>query len=237
MIETAAILAGGLATRLKPITEKIPKSLVEVAGRPFIEWQLKLLQAKGLRRVVLCLGHLGSQIEEVVGDGTQWGLEVEYSHDGPHQLGTAGALLQARSRLGEQFWVLYGDSYLNFDYRAVSDYFELAAPDQLGLMTVFANHNLWDTSNVVFEDGRLLKYDKWQRVPEMHYIDYGAALLRTEALELLVTLIQERPSDLANLYSHLVEEQLMLGYEVTERFYEIGSPAGLRETDLYFRDF
>jgi NDP-sugar pyrophosphorylase family protein len=231
MIDTVAILAGGLATRLKPITEKIPKALVEVAGQPFIDWQLKLLQANGMRRVVLCVGYLGQQIEEVVGDGSRWGLEVEYSYDGPQLLGTAGALWQARARLGQQFWVLYGDSYLNFDYRAVSDHFEQVGVDKLALMTVFANHNLWDTSNVIFNDGQLLKYDKWQRTPEMHYIDYGAALLRAEALEL----IQERPYDLANLYYRLVEDRLMLGYEVTQRFYEIGSPAGLEEASRYFQ--
>src|SRR5690349_19498755 len=133
MIETAAILAGGLATRLRPITEKIPKSLVEVAGKPFIDHQLTLLQIKGFKRVVLCLGHLGEQVAEVVGDGRRWGLTVEYSYDGPVQLGTAGALRQARSLLGEVFWALYGDSYLNFNYRAVSEYFEREGADKLGL--------------------------------------------------------------------------------------------------------
>jgi NDP-sugar pyrophosphorylase family protein len=181
--------------------------------------------------VVLWVGYLGNQIEEVVGDGSQWGLTVEYSYDGPQQLGTAGALYKASSRLGQQFWVLYGDSYLNFDYQAVSDYFEETGADKLGLMTVFANQNRWDTSNVIFREGQLLKYDKWRQTPEMQYIDYGAALLRAEALEL----IQEQPSDLANLYYRLVEDKLMLGYEVNERFYEIGSLVGLEETSLYFQ--
>lgn len=230
MIETAAILAGGLATRLRPITEKIPKSLVEVAGKPFIDWQLALLRKKGIRRVVLCLGHLGEQVEAWVGQGERFGLEVSYSYDGPVQLGTAGALKQAEPQLGESFWVFYGDSYLDFDYRAVSDFFEEEGANKLGLMTVFANHNKWDTSNVIFYEGKLLKYDKWQQTPEMNYIDYGAALLRRESLDL----IQAQPYDLANLYNRMVDDQTMLGYEVSQRFYEVGSPQGLAEANQYF---
>lgn len=229
MIQTVAILAGGLATRLRPITEKIPKSLVEVAGRPFIDWQLKLLHYQGLRRVVLCLGHLGEQIEALVGDGSAWGLEVSYSYDGPRPLGTGGALVQALPRLGQTFWVLYGDSYLAFDYRAVADYYR-PKQGQLGLMTVFDNHNKWDTSNVLFVNEQLLEYNKWQPRPEMHYIDYGAAILEAAAFE-------EAGSsafDLADLYYKLVQQGRMIGYEVTERFYEIGSPAGLEEANRFF---
>ena len=112
-----AILAGGLATRLRPITEKIPKSLVDVAGEPFIVRQLDYLFRQRVRDVVLCIGYLGEMIEAVVGDGSRFGLRVSYSIDGPILLGTGGALRRAAPLLGEAFFVLYGDSYLPVDYR------------------------------------------------------------------------------------------------------------------------
>jgi NDP-sugar pyrophosphorylase family protein len=226
----AAVLAGGLATRLRPITTKIPKALVEVAGRPFIDHQLALMHRNGMRRVVLCLGYLGEQVRDHVGDGSRFGLEVQYSFDGDKLLGTGGALKRASHLLGEVFWVLYGDSYMDIDYSAILAHF--AASDALGLMTVLHNDNRWDTSNVVFHDGRLVCYDKRQRRPDMTHIDYGAALLRRSALERIPT---DEPYDLASLYTELVAQGRMLGHEVFQRFYEIGNPAGLAETEEYLR--
>ena len=112
-----AILAGGLATRLRPVTEDTPKALLDVAGKPFVVRQLEYLRQQGIVRVVLCVGYLGEQIRAVVGDGSALGLEVLYSWDGPQLLGTGGALRHALSALGEQFMVLYGDSYLPIDFR------------------------------------------------------------------------------------------------------------------------
>jgi NDP-sugar pyrophosphorylase family protein len=224
----AAVLAGGLATRLRPITETIPKALVEVAGRPFIEHQLALLRRNGIRRVVLCLGYLGEQIQTLLGDGTAYGLELAYSFDGAQLLGTGGALHRAAPLLGQLFWVLYGDSYLDIDYRAVLDHF--GRHNALGLMTVLHNDNRWDRSNVVFRAGQLLRYDKRIQDDDMTYIDYGAALLRRAALERVQP---GRPYDLADLYRALVDERQLIGYEVTRRFYEIGSHSGLAETQAY----
>jgi NDP-sugar pyrophosphorylase family protein len=224
----AAVLAGGLATRLRPITETIPKALVKVAGRPFVEHQLALLRRNGIRRVVLCLGYLGEQIQARLGDGTIYDMDVRYSFDGEQLLGTGGALRRAAPLLGQVFWVLYGDSYLDIDYRAVLDHF--GRHSALGLMTVLHNGNRWDRSNVVFRDGQLLRYDKRAQDAEMTYIDYGAALLRRSALE---RILSEQPYDLADLYSRLVAEGQMIGYEVTQRFYEIGSHEGLAETQAY----
>jgi NDP-sugar pyrophosphorylase family protein len=225
----AAILAGGLATRLRPITVTIPKALVEVSGRPFIDHQLALLRRNGIRRVVLCLGHLGDQVEKHVGNGAAHGMEICSSHDGPQLLGTGGALHRAASLLGDLFWVMYGDSYMDIDYRAVLAAF--LERDCLALMTVLRNHNRWDRSNVVFRDGRLLKYDKRLQTPEMTHVDYGVALLRGTALARISP--QQQPSDLADLYARLVNEGQMIGYEVSQRFYEIGSPEGLQETRTY----
>jgi uncharacterized membrane protein YbhN (UPF0104 family)/dTDP-glucose pyrophosphorylase len=225
-----ALLAGGLATRLRPITETIPKALVEVAGRPFIDHQLELFRRQGVRHVVLCLGYRGEQVQAHLGDSTALGMGLKYSFDGNRLLGTGGALRRAAPLLGPLFWVTYGDSYMDIDYRAVLA--EFLRRDALGLMTVLRNDDRWNRSNVVFRDGRLLRYDKRRRSPDMTYIDYGVALLRREALERIPP---DEPYDLADLYSTLVAEGRMVGYEVTERFYEIGSPANLAETDAYLR--
>jgi NDP-sugar pyrophosphorylase family protein len=220
-----AVLAGGLATRLRPLTETVPKALVEVAGKPFVDHQLALLARHGVKRVVMCLGYLGEQVEQHLRDGSAWGIEITYSFDGETRLGTGGALRRALPMLGDLCWVVYGDSYMNIDYRAVLDFF--GRSNALGVMTVLENRNRWDRSNAVFKDGDLLRYDK--RVPseEMTHIDYGVGLLRREAVEMIPA---GQPYDLADLYSRLVAERKMIGYEVTERFYEIGSPEGLAET-------
>jgi NDP-sugar pyrophosphorylase family protein len=220
-----ALLAGGLATRLHPVTETMPKALIEVAGRPFIDHQLAVLKAAGVRRVVVCLGHLGERVREHLGDGSAHGLELSYSHDGPRLLGTAGALKRAAPLLGELFWVLYGDSYLEADYRAVLE--ALPPRPALGLMTVLRNQDRWDKSNAVFRGGRVLRYDKRRASADMEYIDYGLALLRATVLEFVPP---DRPADLADLYANMAERGQLAGYEVTERFYEIGSPRGLEET-------
>jgi NDP-sugar pyrophosphorylase family protein len=224
----AALLAGGLATRLRPTTATIPKALVEVDGRPFIDLQLELLRRNGIRRIVLCLGYLGEQVEAHLGDGSAIGMELEYSYDGKTLLGTGGALRRALPLLGEAFWVMYGDSYMDIDYPATLDFFARSSAD--GLMTVIQNDNRWDRSNVLFEDGRLVRYDKRAPVPEMKHIDYGVALL-------LRQVVADIPAgatvDLAEVYRDLVAEGRMVGYAVTQRFYEIGTPAGLEETRSY----
>ena len=225
-----AVLAGGLATRLRPITTTVPKAMVEVAGRPFIDHQLRLLARRGARRIVLCLGHLGEQVQHHVGNGSALGLSVSYSFDGDRLLGTGGALRRALPLLGEAFWVLYGDAYLDIDYATVLDDFR--SRDVLGLMTVLRNENRWDRSNAVFRDGRLWRYDKREAAPEMSHIDYGALLLRREAIEALPV---DEPWDLAELQRHLVARGQMAGHEVTRRFYEIGSPGGLDETARYLQ--
>jgi len=220
-----AILAGGLATRLRPITEKIPKALVDVAGKPFVVHQLELLRARGIRRVVLCLGHLGEQVEALVGDGRAFGLEVACSYDGERLLGTGGALRRALPALGERFLVLYGDAYLDCDYAEVARRF--VESGRLGLMTVFRNAGRWDESNVVYREGRILRYTKGSRDPEMEHIDYGLGGLRAEVF---ASYPEGAPLDLAAVYQDLLARGELAGHEVARRFYEIGSPEGLAET-------
>ncbi len=225
-----AILAGGLATRLKPITEKIPKLLVEVGGEPFFSHQIRLLQKAGLTHLVLCIGHLGERIVETYGDGSRWGVKIEYVFDGPKLLGTGGALIQALPKLGEAFYVLYGDSYLPIDYRAVGDHF--LAAGKLGLMTVFANHGNYDASNVWFEAGKIRAYDKKVRTAEMVHIDYGLGVFRARAFE---GFPRDQVVDLADVQKALVARDELIGYEIEQRFYEIGSHAGLAELDRLLR--
>ena len=173
-----AILAGGLATRLRPVTEKTPKALLSVAGEPFLIHQLRLLYSQGLRRIVLCVGYLGEMIEAELGDGSSLGMQIAYSFDGPTLLGTGGALKRALPKLGEQFLVIYGDSYMPVDYSAIVEAFVLSRKP--ALMTVFENEGRWDASNVSFEAGEIHRYDKKLRTTEMRHIDYGIAVLSAE---------------------------------------------------------
>jgi NDP-sugar pyrophosphorylase family protein len=221
-----ALLAGGLATRLRPVTEKIPKSLVEVAGEPFIAHQLRLMKRQGVQRVILCIGHLGEMIEEFVGDGSGFGLEVLYSKDGGTLRGTGGALRRALPMLAERFFVLYGDSYLEGDIASVADAHE--ASGRLALMTVLENRDQWDKSNVVYRDGRILVYDKNQERDDMVYIDWGLGVLRAKAFDWAP---EEEVFGLPELYRRLLEMHELAGFEVHERFYEIGSAKGIAETE------
>ena len=222
---TVAVLAGGLATRLRPVTERVPKSLLEVNGEPFALHQLRLLHAKGIRRVVLCVGHLGALVERAIGDGDALGLQVDYSFDGPSLLGTAGAIRNALPKLGDAFFVMYGDSYLPCDYAAIARSFE--SRRALAMMTIFRNEGKWDASNVEYEAGTILAYSKKNRTPRMRHIDYGLGVFRAQAFQNLPAHVA---CDLADLYRDLLQRKQLAAFEVHERFYEIGSPAGLQET-------
>lgn len=225
-----AILAGGLANRLRPITEKIPKALVAVAGQPFLAHQLRLLHASRIRRVVLCVSYRGEMIEQEFGNGSSLGMELSYSFDGPELLGTGGALKKALRLLGDKFLVLYGDSYLPIDYSGPARAF--AASGKSALMTVFRNENRWEPSNVWFEEGQIKRYDKRKLTPEMKHIDYGLGVLRSGAL---APWPDGKPFDLADVYQDLIGKRELAGYEVDRRFYEIGSPRGLAELDAMLR--
>jgi NDP-sugar pyrophosphorylase family protein len=225
-----AILAGGLATRLRPVTEKTPKLLVEVAGEPFFSHQIRLLKNAGITRLIVCVGFLGEKIVELYGDGSKFGLTIDYAFDGPKLLGTGGALIAALPKLGDAFYVLYGDSYLPIDYQAVGDFF--LRSNRLGLMTVYENHERYDVSNVWFEDGEIKAYDKKNKVPQMHHIDYGLGVFRAAAFD---GFPRDAAVDLAEVQKSLVTRRQLAGYEIKERFYEIGSHEGLQELDKMLR--
>jgi NDP-sugar pyrophosphorylase family protein len=220
-----AILAGGLATRLRPTTEKIPKALIEIAGRPFIFHQLELLKRQGIDRVVLCVGYLGEQVETAIGDGRMFGLSVKYSFDGDVLLGTGGALKRALPHLEEEFFVLYGDSYLPCSFSEVQSSYEAA--QYPALITVLRNDGRWDKSNVLFRDGKLVEYNKHHPGPEMDYIDYGLGVLSAGVFS---RRNDNSAFDLSDIYHELSLKGQLAGFEVGERFYEIGSNRGIKDT-------
>jgi NDP-sugar pyrophosphorylase family protein len=230
------ILAGGLATRMRPLTETIPKALIPIAGRPFVDHQLGWLAAHGVTDVVLSVGYLGEALSAHVGDGAAFGLRVRTVDEGPNLRGTAGAVRLAfdEGALEERFLVTYGDSFLPIDFAAVFEAF--AASGAPALMTVFRNQGRWDSSNVIF-DGRMVNlYDKRRQTrpaAEFAFIDYGLSALERRVVA------EEIPAgakaDLADLFHALSRRGELAGYESPERFYEIGSPAGLEDFAQWLR--
>ena len=221
-----AILAGGLATRLQPLTRDTPKSLLEIAGRPFVLHQLQLLHEQGVEKVVLCVGHLGAQIEALVGREPLPGLTIQYSFDGVQPLGTAGAIRNALPLLGEAFFVLNGDSYLPCPLaRMQAAYFEQQRP---ALMAVLRNESRWGESNVLMKDGELVEYNKGAPLAAMRHIDFGICVL---ARALFAAPLAAGPTDLADLCHELSLRGELGGFEVSSRFYEIGSLQGIRDTE------
>jgi NDP-sugar pyrophosphorylase family protein len=223
-----AILAGGRGTRLGNRTNQVPKALVDVAGQPFLHYQLELLRAGGVTDVVLCVGYLGSVVEREIGDGSDRGLSIRYSHDGPVPLGTAGAVQKALPLLGESFLVTYGDTLLAVDYAAVAD--THAASSLAALMTVFENDNRLDTSNAVVEDGLVVAYGKEPTPEGARWIDYGLIAFDRDAIA------GRTVSDLKHVLSPLAEARQLAAYQVSERFYEIGDEAALAETTAFVRE-
>jgi len=221
-----AVLAGGLATRMRPLTAQFPKALLEVAGEPFIAHQLRLFAREGIRDVKLLVGYCWEQIEFFVGNGSRFGVKVDYIVDGPTLLGTGGAVRRAIDRLGPEFLVTYCDSWLDAPYAPVVEAFhESGRP---ALMCVFRNENRWDASNVQFENDVIRCYSKKLHLTEMHHTDWGLGMLKASAV---ATRPLDEPWDLAELYEELSTSGRLAGYEMTRRFYEIGSFEGLAETN------
>ena len=225
-----AILAGGLAKRLRPITENIPKALVDVAGKPFVMHQLQYLKKQKVTNVVLCLGYLGEQVASLIGNGSSFGLNVCYSWDGPTLLGTGGSLKKALPLLGEHFFVYYGDSYLPINFQTVA--YDFLICKKPALMTVFKNDDKWDKSNVFFQNKIIIEYNKLTHRREMLYIDYGLSIL---SASVLLDQPDKIPLDLSEIFHKLSIQGLLAGHEVYERFYEVGSHKGLEETIEYFK--
>lgn len=223
-----AVLAGGRATRLRPLTDRIPKSLVPVHGRPFLQYQIELLRAHGVTDIVLCVGHLARPIRDFCGDGSRFGVRISYSDEGERALGTAGALKWAEPLLGEAFFALFGDSYVRMDYRGAMERF--LRRRALAMMAVYRNENRYDTSDVLVERGYVRAYNKREPQPGMVYINAGVCLVRRSAL---ARLERGQRASLEEFLGPLTRVGLVLAYRTTRRFYEIGSPRGLRDFEHF----
>ena len=225
------ILCGGLATRLKPLTEKITKSMIEIGGKPFLEHQLNLLKKNNIFDIVLCIGHKGEYIESYFGDGSRFGVRIKYSREKEELLGTGGALKQAESLLDEVFLVIYGDSYLPFNFKAAVDYFNEF--NKLGLMVVYKNQNRYEKSNVVVKDNLVIEYSKEGLDKKMEYMDYGVSIFKKKALKFLP---ENTHCDLSQLHLSLIEKDQLMAFESKIRFYEAGSFPGIEEFKRYIKD-
>ena len=223
-----AILAGGLATRLQPLTEKIPKSMIMINGKPFLQYQLEFLKRGGISDIVLCVGYLSEQIETHFGDGKRFGVDIKYSKEHERLLDTAGALKNAETLLEEEFFVMYGDSYLFLNFKEVQSHFQKF--NKSALMVVYKNYDKYDKSNVAVGNGLIKKYDKKHKTNDMVYIDYGVSILRKKVLDVIP---KGQVYSLESLFHELIKQKEMLAFETKKRFYEMGSYNGLEEFKKY----
>jgi len=225
------ILAGGAGTRMQALAKGLPKSLIPIKNRPFLHYQLNSLARQGIKNILLCVGYGADQIERYAEDGRTWGLQITYAREGNDLRGTGGALRLAydQGRLQPVFFVLYGDSYLPVDFLPVWNYFETRT--EPALMTVLKNEGRWDKSNARFDGQKITCYDKGDPAPDMAYIDYGLSVLRAEAVDQAIP--PRSVYDLSDLFHKFSERGKLAGYEVTARFYEIGSPEGLEDFEKY----
>jgi NDP-sugar pyrophosphorylase family protein len=226
-IKQIVILAGGLATRLYPITERIPKSMVLVAGKPFLEHQIALCKKNGIEEIVICVGHLWEQIFDYFGDGSRYGIKIIYSVEN-ERLDTGGALKNALPYLDEKFFVLYGDSYLPSNWQEAAGIFEKSS--ESGLMTLFKNDGtLGVPSQITAKSGYVREFTKTDFKPEMEFVEYGLNIFRRE----VIGRISEESFPIGHYFDLLISENQLLSWESPERFYEIGCPEGLMELEKF----
>ena len=223
-----AVLAGGLATRLGSLTKDLPKCLIEISGKPFVDWQIELLRSAGYVKLVFCISYKSELVQNYLGDGSKWGVSIEYSLDGETQLGTGGAIKKALPLLGERFAVIYGDSFLPINYSQVEvKFLNSSFP---ALMTVFENENSFDRSNVQYDAGQLIEYAKTSENPLMRHIDYGLTYFHASTFD---NYAGDSNFDLADLCADLSKVGKLGGFEVHERFYDIGSISGISDLSNY----
>jgi NDP-sugar pyrophosphorylase family protein len=224
----AVILAGGLGTRLRPLTETVPKALIPVKGRPFVDYQLDLLRENDIDDFVFCVGHLGKTVQRHLGNGSAYGCRIRYSYDGPRLLGPAGALKHSERFVRDLFFVTYGDAYLRAPYGEIME--TLVTSGKLAVMSVYRNENRFGKSDIVIKGDAVVRYDKKKRAEGMDWINYGVTALRKGALALIPEGVFW---DEEAFYGSLIERKELLAFEVRKRFYEIGTPASLSEFEAF----
>jgi N-acetyl-alpha-D-muramate 1-phosphate uridylyltransferase len=227
----AVILAGGLGTRLRPLTLKKPKAMVEVLGKPFLEYELLHLKRNGFEDFVLCVGYKSEQIREYFRDGTSLGVSLIYSSDGERQLGPVGALKKASRLLRDEFMVIYGDSFLMMDYPGFKADFRTSG--KLAMMSVLENRNSYGRSDVVVENGLVTEYNKTKQSPQMVWINFGATMLRKGALDIV-----EEGSEMGEerFYNELIVRRELAAFITFKRFNEIGTLDGLGQFEKFLKE-
>lgn len=223
------VLMGGLGTRLG--LKDCPKAMADINGHPFFDYQLRLLKRWEFRKFLFLVGYCSDSIEAYYGDGTKWGIDIQYSYDGPVQMGTGGALKKAQDRLEEDFLLIYGDSFMDIDYRETVYRYHIGKQDDMsGIMAILENGNRYDKSNVIFKNGKIMLYDKNNTSDEMEYIDYGVMML---SQAVIADIKKETRFDLSELLTGLSREGKLAAQVVSKRFYEIGCQASMQEFSQY----
>jgi NDP-sugar pyrophosphorylase family protein len=225
------IICGGLATRLGALAKNIPKSMMEIEDKPFLWYQIENLKKQNIKDIVLCVGHLSEQIEKYFGDGKSFGVNISYSYDKEKPLGPIGAVKNAESMLDNEFFIIYGDSYLSVDFQDVIEYFKKY--DYPALMVVYKNNDKFDKSNLIIKDNLVVGYGEKDKSKEMIYIDYGTSLLTKKSLEIVP---KNEFFSTGQFFSKLIENKNLLSYEVNKRFYHIGDPDSLEEIRLFIKN-
>lgn len=224
------ILCGGLATRLGNIAKDTPKSMINIEGKPFLEYQIENLKKNSIKDIVLCVGHLSEKIKDHFGNGKKFGVNIKYSQDGEKPLGPIGSIKNAQSLLDDAFYIMYGDSYLRFDFQKVYSYF--LKEHKLGLMVVYKNYDQYDMSNLVVNNNIVTGYNKTKKTKDMIYIDYGASILRKKSLDLIP---KNTYYTTGEFFTNLIKNHELLAFEVKNRFYHIGTPESLEGFRAYIR--
>lgn len=230
MVQQVVILAGGLATRLGELVKDIPKSLININGTPFIFYQLEYLKSQGFKNIHLCLSHKKELIIDTLDQNNNLGLNISFSFDGKKQLGTGGALINALEYLEDEFLVQYGDTYLPIDYNKIISFY--AENNRYNILTVFKNQNKYDQSNIILDQNNIVLYDKDLYDEKMEYIDYGLSLLKKDTLKEYDC---DGFIDLSSVYKALITKKELIAFEVYQRFYEIGKPDGIKETEKFLK--
>ena len=224
MIFPVIILAGGKATRLGKIAKNTPKSLIKINNHPFLYHQLIYLEKQGIKEVIICAGHLGFKIKKFI-ENKKINLKIKYFNDGKKLLGTGGAIKKILPFLKNNFFVMYGDSYLPINFRNVQKLY--INSKKLGLITIYKNKNKLDKSNIILKSGNIY-YNKFKPIKGMHYIDYGLNILNKRVFKYFNL---KKKFDLAEVLNLISKKNLLTFMLVKKRFYEIGSLHGIKDTE------
>lgn len=222
------ILCGGLATRLGNLSKRIPKSMIQIEGKSFLEYQIENLKKYSIKDIILCVGHLSEKIENYFGNGEKLGVNIKYSYDREKLLGPMGAVKNAESKLEEVFFIMYGDSYISIDFQKVYAFF--IKNNKLGLMVVYKNYDKYDNSNLSVKDNMVIGHKASGITDNINYIDYGTSVLRRKSLNLIS---EDTFCSTEQFFIKLIIKKELLAYEANKRFYHIGTPNSLEE----FREF